>query len=651
MLEAEFSHAVQLHQQGRLVDAERIYRKVLQRDPKNAVALHLLGVVALQTGRAGRAVDLIGKAIALRPDYAEAYGNRGLALQELARSTEALASYDKAIALNPQHAEAYNNRGLVLQALRRPAEATASYDAAIALMSDYAVAHSNRGNALQELERLDEAVASFDRSIALAPDYAAAYYNRGNALRALRRHADAVASYDKAIALRPDYAEAHCNRGIALQEQGLFAAAVASYDKAIALRAYVAEAYNNRGTALQALNRPEDALASYDEAVALRPRYAEAWNSRGTVLQLLKRPEAAVASYDRAIALQADHVDAHCNRGTALQDLGHSEAALASYDTAITLRPDYAEAYTNKGLCLLRMGQLDAGWQLYEWRTRRHDYVAGRSFPQPAWRGEQDIAGKTLFIHWEQGLGDTLHFCRYAKLAEERGARVTMEVQAPLLHLMTQLSPTIRIIDPDRVAPDFDYHCPLLSLPLAFGTTLATIPSQPRHFSVEQPLRERWAARLQAPTKPRIGVAWSGGTLYKNDYSRSIDLATCLPMYSRGVEWVCIQKEIRPHDLAVLREAGGISFHGDDLHDFTDTAALLDLMDMVITVDTSVAHLAAGMGKPVWMLLPYNSEWRWLLDRSDSPWYPSVRLFRQQRAGDWSDVIDQVKRALRSVTD
>ncbi len=516
--------------------------------------------MSLQTGRAARAVDLIGKAIALNPDFATAYSNRGLALQAMNRIEEALASYDNAIMLVPDYADAHCNRGLALESLKRPVEALASYGTAIALRPDYAAAYNNRGNVLQSLERLTEAITSYDKAIALMPGYAEAHYNRGNALRTMQRPDDAVASYDRAIALQPDHAAAFSNRGLALQALGRPDEAVASYDKSIATQRDFAEAYNNRGTALQALKRGAEALADYDRAIALKPDYTEAHNNRGTVLQLLKRPDEAATSYDRAIALRPDHAEAYNNRGTALQDMQRSEEALASYDKAIAMRPDYAEAYNNKSLCLLRMGCFDHGWPLYEWRKRRDEPVGARSYRQPVWLGEPDIAGKHVFVHWEQGLGDTLQFCRYANLVEARGAKVVMEVQQPLVRLLKRNFPTVDVIGPHQVQSDFDYHCPLLSLPLALGTEVETIPSQQRYFCADKAQRMQWAARLPAKTRPRIGLAWSGSTIYKNDYSRSTGLETYLPLLGPEAEWICIQKEIRQGDLAVLRQVGDIAF-------------------------------------------------------------------------------------------
>ncbi len=605
--------AVQLHQQGRLNQAEHHYKGILAAQPNHFGAKHLLGVLRYQQGRNQEALDHISAALKLNPNSAAALSNFGLVLAKLGRPADALASYDKALWLKPDYAEALNNRGNALRDLNRPAEALASYDKALALKPDYVDALCNRGIALRELKRPAEALASYDKALAPKPDHAEAHWDRGNALRDLKRPAEALASYDRALALKPDYVQALCNRGDALVD----------------------------------LKRPADALASCDEALAIKPDYVDALNSRGNALRDLNRPADALASYDEALALKPDYVEALCNRGNALVDLKRPADALASYDKALALKPDYAEAYWSQSLCLLLMGHFEQGWRQYEWRWKRGEWIA-RSYPQPLWLGEEDIAGKRLFIHWEQGLGDTIQFCRYAKQMEARGSKVVMSVQQPLCGLLKQISATIRIVDQNETPTGFDYHCPLLSLPLALGTTLETIPAEPQYLRTDEGLRTAWSARLPPKTKPRIGVVWCGSTVHKNDHNRSIELEQFLPILSTDADWICLQKDIREKDVAALRQDGRIAFFGDDLRDFSDAAALLDLMDLVVTIDTSVAHLAGAMGKPVWILLPHNPDWRWLLDRHDSPWYPSARLFRQQQIGNWAQVIDQVKSELCS---
>ena len=604
----------------------------------------MLGVIAAQTGQPERAFELIGKAVALNANVAVAHNNLGNALRDSKRLEEALASLDKAIALQPDYADAHNNRRLALQDLKRSDEARESFDRAIALKQDFAEAHHNRGAVLRK--QPEEALASFDKAIAFKPDYAEAHGNRGLALQDPGRSEEALASFDRAIALRPDLAEAHHNRGSALRRRP--EEALATYDRAIELKPDYAATYANRCLALQGLKFADEALASCDKAIALKPDIAEAHQNRGLALMKLKRREEALTSYEKAIALKPDYAEAYKNLAVALQHLARSEEALAAYDSAIAFKPDYTDARCNQGQCMLLTGRFEQGWRQYEWRKRQAAKIAAPAFSQLLWLGEESIAGKTLFVQSEQGLGDTIQFCRYAKLAEARGAKVIMSAQRPLRGLLERLSPTIQVIASNEAPTEFDYHCPMLSLPLAFRTTLVTIPAEQRYLAADDERRAAWEARLPQTDKPRIGVVWSGNPVHKNDHNRSMGLGQFLPMPGADAEWVCLQKESRDKDAAVLRQDGRIAFFGDELGDFRDTAALVDLMDLVITVDTSVAHLAGAMGKPVWILLPFNPDWRWLLDRDDSPWYPTARLFRQRQIEDWTGVIEQGNTALRS---
>jgi len=585
-LQAKFNQGVALHQQGKLAEAERIYQEILGKRPNHFDALHLLGVIALQTQQTERGIELISKAIKQNTKVASAHSNLANALMEVKRPAEALASYDKAIALNSDYAEAYNNRGNALFVLKRPEDALASYDNAIALNPGYAEAYNNRGIALGSAKRAEEALASYDKAIALNPDYAEAHYNRGIAFGDLQRPKDALSSYEKAIALKPDYADA----------------------------------YYNRGNAQADLERPEEALASYDKAIALRPDYAEVYNSRGNTLVVLRRLKEALANYDQTIAL----------------------------------KPDYAEAYWNQSLCLLLMGHFEQGWRQYEWRKRRNKPIAARSYTQPLWLGEENIAGKTLFIYSEQGLGDTIQFCRYAKLVADLGAQVILEGQKPLMSVLADLSGVARLAEPESALPPFDYQCPLLSLPLAFKTTLSNIPNTIPYLKSSTDKSRLWKEKLGETNKPRVGLVWSGGfrpnqpELWSVNSRRNIPLARLAALKHPDVEFYSLQKgEPAESELAELIRHNWDGPHIIDvtreLNDFSDTAALIDNLDLVISVDTSTAHLAGALGKPVWILNRFDTCWRWLLDRTDSPWYPTAKLYRQERAGHWDDVVQQIK--------
>jgi tetratricopeptide (TPR) repeat protein len=547
----QLERARALHQQGMLAEAGTMYRKILRRKPDNFEALHLAGVLALQTGRPAEGVELIGKALRLGAGSAAVHCDLGAGLRALQRPAEALASYDRAIALRPDHAEAH--------------------------------------------------------------------YHRAGVLAQLGRHAEAVASYDQAIALRPDYAEA----------------------------------YSNRGVVLANLQRQADALASFDRAIALRPGYARAHYNRAKALAELQQPADALASYDRAIALRGDDAEAWCNRGVVLASLQRNAAAVDNFDRAIALRPDYAAAHWNQGLCWLALGRLDRGWKLFEWRKKLPMPLGNRAFPQPVWLGQESIAGKTLFIHWEQGFGDTLQFCRYAGMVRALGAQVVMSVQDPLQRLVATLGTGVNVIGGDAQPAAFDYHCPMMSLPLALGTTLETIPGPARYLAGDPAAVAVWRGRMAAFSGLRVGLCWAGNALRPNpsarllDRRRSIALARLAPLAGvAGVRFVSLQKGDGAAQVAV--PDAGVSLHDwtDELNDFADTAALIEALDLVITVDTSVAHAAGALGKPVWILNRFDGCWRWLLERDDSPWYPTARLFRQPTQGDWDSVVGAVAAAL-----
>lgn len=508
--------------------------------------------------------------------------------------------------------------------------------------------HYNRASALREQRRFSEALVAYEQAIGLQADYAEAHNGRGIVLATLNRPAEAIAGFDRAIALRPDYAEAYNNRGLVLQELKRLDEALASFDKAVALQPTNAKMQSNRGGVLYEAQRFAEALISFDNVIALKEDYAEAHYNRGVLLQAMRRLDAALISFDRAIALNPGYAEAYNNRGVALQDLRHLDNALADFEKAIALSGGWPEAYANQSYCLLLMGRLAEGWRQHEWRKKTPIPVGHRSFPEPLWLGREDVANKTVFVHWEQGLGDTIQFCRYGKLLSERGAKVFMSVQEPLYPLLSQFSPQIEILRHDEIPARFDYHCPMMSLPLALGTTLDSIPSQHPYIVADGQKRQTWQARIPPRSKPRIGFAWRGNTTHKNDLNRSINLATLVPLLSSDVHWWSLQRELRNDEHALLRQHRQITHYGDSLLDFSDTAAVIDLSDLVVTVDTSVAHLAGAMGKPVWILLPYNSDWRWLCDRNDSPWYPTARLFRQEFGQTWGTVTTYVQEALRA---
>ena len=650
---AALREAASLLAAGRRAEAAAAYRRVLALAPGNADALYGLGILAYHAGRHADAAALFGQTLVQQPENAGACNNRGLALAALGRLEAALQSYDRAIALQPTAADALSNRGNALRELGRPHEALASLDRAVAARADHAEAWSNRGCVLMALGRPAEALGSHDRALALRPELPQVHVNRGLALRELGRLGEALASYDRAIALQPDYAEAHLNRAMTLRALRRPQEALASLDRGSGVPAIRAEVETVRGGVLNDLWRPEEALAALDRAIALRPDIEQSHVDRGVALTLLDRPAEALASFERAAVLAPDHTDPWSNRAAALVRLGRQPEALALLDRALALRPGDAVAELNKALLLLQAGGYGEAWPLFE---ARHRTVAGqaaaRGFGRPQWRGEP-LAGRVLLLHPEQGFGDTIQFCRYAMLAAARataeGGRVILEAPPPLRALLATLPGGMQLVSQGEALPAFDLHCPLMSLPLAFGTTLATVPAPARYLRADAARVARWAPALAGLPGPRVGLAWAGNPAIYTSRTRAVPLAALLPLLGSGAGFVGLQKDVRPGDRTALEQAPGLRCLGPHFADYADTAAVIAQLDLVISADTSVAHVAAAMGKPTWVMLPLPTDWRWLLDRDDSPWYPTVQLFRQAIAGDWNGVVGRMRAALASL--
>ena len=670
----------QLHQQGKLLDAEKIYEVVRRQAPSDAELLNLLGAVAIATGRPAQARDFFAASVRADPREARAHNNLGNALRDLGELEAALLSYDYALDLDPGLIEGYTNRAIVALQRSMFGQALADCDIALGLRPNYPEAWLNHGSALQGLGRLDAALESFGRAIALRPGYAPAHEARGTLLQALGRFGEAVASLRRARALDPTLAQAQLQLGIALRkldrlddaelqldqaiarepgsatahaERGYLMIAQARYDQAadslthaIALRPDDGEAQNGLGIAMSRTERHDAALTYYDRAVALMPGKPNFIHNRGVALLNLDRAAEALGCFDQTLTLEPDDPVAHNSRGRALWVLDHRGEALASIAHALERDPELVDAHWNLALLSLQLGDLPTGFAHYEWRSKLPIPTGKRNFAAPQWLGEPDIAGRRIFVYWEQGLGDTLQLHRYLPLLVARGAEIVFAVQDELRGLLTPFLPGIELIGPNEMPSVFDLHSPLLSLPLAFGTTLATIPP-PLGLHEPPAIRAKFASMLGGKRRrPRVGIAWSGSQFLRRLRNRSIPLAAWQGLLAMEADWVVLQKDILPEDIATLSAFPQLRYFPDAIQDFADTAALIADVDLVITIDTSVAHLAGAMGKPVWILLRYDPDWRWMLERNDSPWYPSARLFRQTIATDWDGVLTDVGQAL-----
>jgi Tfp pilus assembly protein PilF len=444
-----------------------------------------------------------------------------------------------------------------------------------------------------------------------------------------------------------------CALAIRAAEARDFSGAIQLYDQAIALNPQHAEAYYKRGNALKNAGQPEAAIASYDLAIEFRAGYSQAYCNRGVVQQSLGLMGEALSSYDRAIVLEPADAMAHYNRALLMQERSRWDEALASYNRAVQIDPRFADAQYNRSLALLSLGDFEHGWRGFEWRwhnAQRLGIGARREFTQPLWLGDEPVAGKRLLLYSEGGFGDTLQFCRYASLCAGLGATVILEVPQPLRDLLQGLAGVAQVIVTGSELPEFDYQCPLMSLPLAFRTTLETIPAAPGYLHSDPAKVQRWRALLGERTGPRVGLAWSGNPNYPADARRSIALADWVGQLPPGFQYFRLQRHVREADRAALQSSPFIVSFADDLLEFDNTAALCELMDVVISTDTSVPHLSGALARPTWLLLPLDPDWRWLRNRSDSPWYPTAKLYRQKSAGAWDEVFGRIAADLRGLS-
>lgn len=531
-----------------------------------------------------------------------------------------------------EHAKAMHGAG-------RLAQAEQIYSAILSADPDAFEALHLLGLLRYQQGRQVDALRLIGAALKVNPKSPDALSNLGLVFGAIERHQDAVEIFDQALALAGEHVNALSNRGVSLAALGRTEEALVSWGRALAVNPNHAEALHARGNALYKLKRHTQALADYERFLAIRPGNPDVLNNRGSTLSELGRLEEAIASYDGALAIDASLPEIHINKGQVLADQHQFDAALATYAEAAALEGKRAEAKFCGSLVRLRLGQFTHGWREYEWRWKQASWgERARSFVAPLWLGEGSLAGKTILLHAEQGFGDTLQFVRYAPMVARLGARIVLEVQPPLKPLLAGLCE--HVLARGEALPKFDLHCPLMSLPLAFATEPATIPADTPYLQAPASRLQKWRDRLGAKRGPRIGIVWAGSTIHDRDSARSIPLkrfAALLP--AEGVEVVSLQKEMNAADAAALRELSGVRALGEELADFADTAAVIAQLDLLVSVDTSVVHLAGALGAPVLVLLPFTPDFRWLLGREDSPWYPSARLLRQPRYGDWDGVL------------
>lgn len=458
---------------------------------------------------------------------------------------------------------------------------------------------------------------------------------------------EALRLYEQVIALQPKHFDALHLAGVITFQQGQAKRAIELMDRALKVDRHNAKAFNNRGAAYAELDDYEQAILNYTKSISLEPDHPNAYNNRGNALIKLGRHAEALQDFDKALLLNPAYFEAYNNKANALNELRRYEEARAHQEKALALNPESADTHWNLGATCLRLQAFEAGWRHSEWRThhphilgwRESDYVGTR------WTGQQDIQGKTILLISEQGLGDTIQFSRYAKVVRELGANVILEIQPALMPLLGQLD-GIKVLSRGTSLPPYDYYCPLMSVPCVLKTDIHNIPAPCDLSPVRPDQSARWSALLPNDSRPKIGIVWSGNAGHLDDYKRSMSLQTFSHLLSPGLDWISLLKDVRDSDKAQLTElvrTKRLTDYSMHQHDFSDAVAMCKSLDLVITVDTSLAHLAGTLGIPVWVLLAHNADWRWFIDRTDSPWYASMRLYRQSNPGDWSNLLQHVK--------
>jgi tetratricopeptide (TPR) repeat protein len=639
-MEPVFVRAYAAHRDGRLDDAERGYRATLAADPVHVDALHLLGVLRHQQGQHAEAADLVRRAVALRPEDAALQLNLGNALKALGELDGAIERFRNALTLAPA----------------------------------FALAHYNLGNAYAAIGRHEDAMYAFGHAVRLQPGDASSHNNLGNALHALGRHSEAADAFRRALKIRPGHAGAHNNLGMSLNALGDSAGALEQFQKALRVQPRFVAAHFNLANTLDATGDHDEAVTSFETALALQPRFVPALFGLGNALVALGRHDDAIGPYERAIGFDPKFVPAWLSLGTAHHALGRHTAALRAFDEALRMRPDLAAAHLNRALTWLTLGDFRRGLSEYEWRLdpaareeahanapRGAGYKPAQTVATPRapanalprWHGEP-LNGRTLLIEAEQGFGDTLQFVRFVPLvaaAQGANVRLVLEVQRALMPLIAPAAEAWRVtlVEQGAPRPPADLHCPLLSLPLALGTNFDTLPARTPYLQPSAAYRRKWRGSLGGQARRKIGLAWSG-RIHKHE-NRTMPLAALEPLFALdGIDWIVLQPELSAAEQEALDahpRARSIHRLGGKLRDFADTAAVIERLDGVVSIDTSIAHLAGALGAKLWLMLPFAADWRWFTGTDESPWYPRARVTRQPRPHIWKEVVEAVAQELR----
>lgn len=679
--------ALELHRAGQLAEAEQIYRQILAGEPAHAPTLDSMGVLAFQTRRGEAAIGYLQKAIAADPHRAGYHYNlgevyRGLGNPALARNCfeqalrldgnlamahyslglvyqherngpGAVAAFGEAVRLNPDMAEAHHELGSLYRELGRRSEALVHFQRVLACRGESAEAHVNLGSLLEELGRLDEAIPLLQTAARLRPDLMAAHFNLGNALRSAGRYEAAAASFRDALGVSPGFAQAHNNLGTVLQDLGDNEAAEAAFSEAIRFAPESAQAHHNLGTLKIRAKEFAEARVSFSRALELDPQYAPSHFNLGDAYLKLKDWDQARRCYQEALRLRPDYAEPHCSLGQLCMRMGQYDEARVHLDAALAKQPEMAEAHFNRGMLLLGEGDYEAGWSEFAWFTKFDGYI-GKKFPEPAWDGSP-LGERTLLVLGDQSLGDTIQFVRYLPWLREQAPAKILLAAAERLHPLLKTSGFDEVVSQDAGPLAFDVHTSIVLLPALYYANRRTIDVPVPYLRAADELVERWRARLAALGGFKVGICWQGNPDYPWDAWRSIPLAEFAPLGE--VPDVCLiplQNGPGLEQLPAFAERFPVVDLGEDVdrHSgaFMDTAAIIKNLDLVITSDTSMAHLAGGLGAEVWVALSHAPEFRWMHAGRACPWYPTMRLFRQAPGAPWANVFNEMAEMLKSMT-
>lgn len=642
--------AIESFQNGNLKQAEEILSRILTTQSNLLPALEILGLIKASQGNHLEAAKLLKKAVKLSPQNPATQYNLAKALSDSKDYVGSLIHHEKALQLAPNNPDGWLNYGQTLAKLMRYERAVIAFDKALSINPHYAEAWHNKGLACSELKQYEETLNCYDRALKLQPNNAKVWVDMSTNFGLIKRYQDAIHCCEKALAIESNLPEAWLNKGCAHGELKDYLAALDCYDKALVLKDDYVDAWFNKGVSLEKLERYQEAIACYNKALALDPTYAKAWLNKGSVLNYRTDYTQALTCFDRAIELHPNYPDAWANKGVSHYELLHLEDSITCCNQAIEIDPGYIDGYWNKSFSELMLGRFEEGWVNYEYRWRRHGADQYLYPNLPALTSLAEVRNKKILVWAEQGFGDTLQFARYIPKLIELGAHVTFEVQGALSSLFQNQYACTLISKGDPIG-DIELQTPLLSLPLLFQTNLGSIPSNIPYLQVPPKAIAQWKSKLPLESnKLNIGFACSGNIHFdlKHGNKRPVPLASFSKL-AKEHNLFLIQKEIRESDQDTLKTLANIHYLGNLIHNFEDTAAIIQNMDLIISIDTSLAHLAGALGKRMIVLLPWCPDWRWLATGTSNPWYPKATLIRQPHAGDWNPVIEQLEAILAQV--